>query len=1603
MGLFLFKGPMSDLSALIDISADSSGVETGLNPGKRSIASFRGAVVEAGAAASNALSKSGDGGKVAAKKVEDSTKNLIGSIQRQIAATEAGAKSGADYYRALANQRGVPAGVLKPYLDQLDAAKAKTIAATTANTELASSVRNVVGFLGTLGAVVSVGGLVAYVKSAIDAGDAFTKLSQKSGVAVTTLRELNYAASLSDVSTEALGTGLRKLSQNMAEAAKGSKEQSAAFAAIGVNVKGLDGNLKGADATLKEIAEKFAGFSDGPEKAALAIELFGKQGADLIPLLNSGASGLNSMAAEANQLGVVFGDDLAKNAEAFNDNLTRISASAEGARIAITGQLLPTLNNLAESFLAAKDGSSSFAKNIGGFVKTVIEAAVILYSDVAFVLQGVGREFGAVGAQIVSLGKLDIKGFRAISEAVKEDGVRAKVELDKFQFNLLNAGVLNSKAGAGRGTAADPRLIGSTLTTAPIVKAASSAGADAGAAAAKAADSQYQQLILSIKQRIALTDLELKAGRQLTDAEKEQVKILELLNSAKSKVSASQRAAIEGNLKELRSKELLLAVEKSEIKLAEEVAKARQAFRNTDYTQSAVALQAIDAASTQSLAGVKDRIRALTDEEEAVRISASQNITLSAAIEQVTIARLREKQAGFVDGSEGANAIAREIAERQKLATLTGIKEQREAFTDLYKSVKDNLTDALLSGFESGKGFAKSLRDTVVNMFKNLVLRPTIQGVIASVTGGASSLAGAATGGGGGLASSLSGISNVASSASSLFTAATGGGLGTLVSSVVGTTVSALSSAGVIAGNAALAGSLGLGAGSAAAAATAAAAAGGATITAGVTAAAGSAASLGATLAAVAGPVGIAIAAIALGIALFKKKGTASKSTGSLNRTFDADGNVTSSQSNFAIGNGAEVVDGLFATFKTIQQALGGKGGAGFDFGSYSGNDNKNPKFRLGSAGFDSGEVALDDATFATAASRAVLAALKASELPASIAKKLNGLIPADLSADQIQAATTQIIEYAGSIRLLDAQLSALPFKNLIGLSFDARAALVDLSGGVEQFTGNLTGFFQNFYSEAEQRQQKIKEINKATEGAGLDAATATRADFRAIFEALDLTTESGQKNAAALLSVQDAFASLTPAIEAAAGAVAVMSDTLKGLLSDRAGLEADILDAQGNASGAALARRAIATKGFTGDEVAAFDYNESLREQAVFLRTIAEAAKLAADTETQRIEKVTQERTGLQDQLNALTDTSTQALERQRGALDESNRALFDQVEALKKAAITTQERTGLQDQLNALTDTAAEALERQRNALNESNRALFDQVQAAKEAAAATAAFSSAMGGLSNTRIDLQAQLLTLQGNTGAADSMLRDRDIAQLIKGLTPEDAKTVTAQFDGNNALRKEIADLQTAQAAQASAAQAATQAAEQTAQAASALRSAMQSLADTLFDEVNRIRGLISGDSQQSLIQAQARFALNTVLARAGDQDAAKLLPTLSQTLLTIAEAQATSLVDLNRIRGQTAGSLEETAGQMAAQFGLKVPIEAPGTSVAPRASEVTAPEPYITAANSSNQQLLASLMELQNKMDLMVEAQERGNESTSTSAKMLQGQQQRPLLVEIAK
>lgn len=193
--------------------------------------------------------------------------------------------------------------------------------------------------------------ILAVVNSTARAGEQALKTSQMVGINIERYQELEYAAKMADVGQQDLTVGLKFLSSKLYDAANGSAEAKRGLNTIGINAKDSAGKLKTADVALAEIADKFQAMPNGAKKTALAVDLFGRQGINMIPMLNKGSSGLREMAAEARKLGLVMDEQTARKSAEYMDTLKRLQSVMTGIKREIGVAFLPALLKLSKAFL----------------------------------------------------------------------------------------------------------------------------------------------------------------------------------------------------------------------------------------------------------------------------------------------------------------------------------------------------------------------------------------------------------------------------------------------------------------------------------------------------------------------------------------------------------------------------------------------------------------------------------------------------------------------------------------------------------------------------------------------------------------------------------------------------------------------------------------------------------------------------------------------------------------------------------------------------------------------------------------------------------------------------------------------------------------------------------------------------------------------------------------------------------------------------------------------------------------------------------------------------------------------------------------------------
>ncbi|GAA4419945.1 tape measure protein [Acidovorax lacteus] len=627
----------------------------------------------------------------------------------------------------------------------------------------------------------------------------------------------------------------------------------------------------------------------------------------------------------------------------------------------------------------------------------------------------------------------------------------------------------------------------------------------------------YAQLVERIKERISAQEIENAQGDKLTESQRIRLQLDRDVATGKIREADAQSAKTRALLEQLEAQEKIKADREREIEENKRLVAV--------YNETVKAQEAMLESRQRAAASVEDQVRKMQDEAVAAEIAAQQNVSLAVALEQVSLARLKEQQSQLLAQNADAQtllAVQREIEAREQLIGLIGAADARKANKDAADaaaaewkrtadSIEQSLTDALLRGFESGKGFARNLRDTIANMFKTLVLRPIISAIVSPVAMGLTGLLGfsgpaaaaSAASAGGGILGSAGGILSGVGALAGNF----GAGLATGFS-------------GLMAGN--LGSTLSLGTGLISSGATA----GG----------------IG-TIVGALGPIMLGVTAL---LSIARATRGESRSGGQYAYVFD-DGVLTNNRrgtSSITDQRGAVYLEGagfgagkydddavkqaingtvgsINALFKGLGSSLSltafqagfetsgkGRGGVfaggtlsdGQTFGESGKGDNyAGTLFEQTSTQSPDMKTALEN--FSLDLKQATIQALqKAGDIPQSIKDKIGKVDAEALTNEAADALLLAINEQIQGVQKLRGAFDAMNLGDLADIAFDTAAALAQAAGGFDKLLGNLDRFYQNFYTDEERRANLQRQVDKEFDRLGI-AKPQGREGFRTLVE----------------------------------------------------------------------------------------------------------------------------------------------------------------------------------------------------------------------------------------------------------------------------------------------------------------------------------------------------------------------------------------------------------------------------------------------------------------------------------------------------------------------
>lgn len=233
------------------------------------------------------------------------------------------------------------------------------------------------------GVAVGAAALTAITWQAIQFADEIYGMSERLKISTEVLSGWGYAAQQSGTSFESLTNAIPKLSKNLAAAQDEGSRMGQLFDAIGIKVTDAEGKLRRVEDVLPEIADRFKALDNPTTEAALAMELFGRSGAELLEFLNQGSSGIKELTDRAADLGIEISGGTAAAADEFNDKISDMKALVTALGLQVAAELLPQLIELVDKFTnLVKEGDSAaeIAEVIGAGFK-VLEGTIRVVSS----------------------------------------------------------------------------------------------------------------------------------------------------------------------------------------------------------------------------------------------------------------------------------------------------------------------------------------------------------------------------------------------------------------------------------------------------------------------------------------------------------------------------------------------------------------------------------------------------------------------------------------------------------------------------------------------------------------------------------------------------------------------------------------------------------------------------------------------------------------------------------------------------------------------------------------------------------------------------------------------------------------------------------------------------------------------------------------------------------------------------------------------------------------------------------------------------------------------------------------------------------------------
>lgn len=233
----------------------------------------------------------------------------------------------------------------------------------------------------------------ALIGDTVELADNLMTQSSVTGLSTDQLQEYAYMAELVDTDVSTITGSLTKLTNNMQSASNGTGDAYKAFQQLGIDVTNADGSLRDANDVFGEAIDKLGEMENQTERDALTMDIFGKSGKELNPIIDAGSEAIEGFRKEAYEMGYVLDNDTLEALGGIDDSMQRLKNTGDAVKNQIAVALAPVISEITTAFVewAQSVDWQKVGEVIGDVITDIVGAIKWLIDIIKDVIEWIGK------------------------------------------------------------------------------------------------------------------------------------------------------------------------------------------------------------------------------------------------------------------------------------------------------------------------------------------------------------------------------------------------------------------------------------------------------------------------------------------------------------------------------------------------------------------------------------------------------------------------------------------------------------------------------------------------------------------------------------------------------------------------------------------------------------------------------------------------------------------------------------------------------------------------------------------------------------------------------------------------------------------------------------------------------------------------------------------------------------------------------------------------------------------------------------------------------------------------------------------------------------